>query len=184
MSTEEKLELLNNQNWEQIIKEATVHTIYQFKYRGILRETALKGYTPKEIVMQAIEKVYTGEWKWNPSKSNLITYLKYHVIKGLISNLIRSEEVKTGSQDEILEINMPLSNEDIIDNLSAKQVIEYIVENLQGDEDAIIIFNGLCDGLKRGDICDVNSWKKGRFDNAMKRLKTQLKGMKLREIIK
>ena len=76
MPSDSIIEELEKQDWDEIIKSATLHAVYQLKYYGLWNRRGLKGYSAQEIAMEAIEKIYLGEWQWNPEKSKLIEYLK------------------------------------------------------------------------------------------------------------
>jgi len=172
MPSEKILDQLEKQDWPVVIKSATLHAIYQLKYYGLWNRRGIKGYSAEEIAMEAIEKVYMGEWKWNPEKSSLIDYLKFHVIRGLVSNLQKSSEFKSTDDKESTEIYWVTEHngDDIIDSISRHQIIEFIRRDISADEEVCIVFEELLTGLKRGEICEKYIWEKKNYDNASRRL--------------
>lgn len=175
---------LNQQDWDSLIKKLTIYTVYQFKFWGLIHEKGIKGYSPAEIVFEAIEKVYSGEWKWNPQKSDLLSYLKYHVVRGLIANLARNEEVVKSDSSEI---NLLLEQGEFkysdAEEFNARQVIDFIKGKLEDDDLALKIFDGYCKGLKRADICEIHRISPREFTNAYKRFRRIIKSLRKESII-
>lgn len=175
-------DLLDSQDWNNIIKKITVFAAYQFKFWKITDEKNLKGYSPKEIAMEAIEKIYLGEWNWDPEKSDILNYLKYHVIKGLIINLINSKEVKTGSLKELDNIDIIVNSNE--EKFHSENIYELIFDKIKDDIEVQLVFKGLYDLLKRSEICEINNWTLNIYDSALKRLDTRLSKMNLTKILK
>src|SRR5688500_10802560 len=84
---------LQQQDWPRVIKELAAYAHLRMKYWGLLKNKNLKGLEAKDIALKAIESVFNGEWHWDPNKADLVTYLKFHVVKGMVANLARSAEV-------------------------------------------------------------------------------------------
>mgnify|MGYP001476867341 CR=1 FL=1 len=177
---------LNKQDWELIIKNLTVYAIYQFKFWGLVTEKGIKGYSPEEIVYEAIEKVYLGEWNWDPNKADVLTYLKYHVVRGLIANLANSEEVKrsdlTDLNNHTIESSF-FSNQSEASEYNAQIIIDFLKKKIGSDEDVQIIFRGYCDGLKRRDICEVYGMTHGDFNNAYRRFQRIIKELNKENVL-
>lgn len=172
MLSDKIIEELEKQDWPSVIKSTTLHAVYQLKYYGLWNRRGLKGYSAQEIAMEAIEKVYVGEWQWNPEKSSLLDYLKFHVIRGLVSNLAKSSEFKSTYEKESSELYWVVSQEDneIISSISQDQIVRIIRQELSLDEQSIIVFEELMLGLKRSEICEKYNWEKKIYDNASRRL--------------
>ncbi len=177
---------LNKQDWESIIKKLTVYALYQFKFWGLVSDKGVKGYSPQEIAYEAIEKVYTGEWNWDPNKSKLLQYLKYHVVRGLVSNLARSEEV-IKSDSSGLDCNLVLNQYTMVHSASeeynAKLVIDFIKMKIGDDREALLIFDGYCNGLKRGDICEIHGITFSDFNNAYRRFQRIIKDLDKKSLL-
>ncbi|GAB5524634.1 MAG: hypothetical protein Roseis2KO_25060 [Roseivirga sp.] len=172
MSSEKLIEELSKQDWPQIIKATTLHAVFQLKYYGLWNRRGLKGYSAQEVAMEAIEKVYAGEWKWDPEKSPLVDYLKYHVVRGLVRNLAKSGEFKSTDDKEAFEINWASIDQDaeIVENISQAQVISLLRKAISEDLEVTIILEDLLIGYKRSEICKRNNWDKRAYDNASRRL--------------
>jgi len=172
MSSEKALKELEKQDWPTVIKAATLHAVYQLKYYGLWNRRGIKGYSAEEIAMEAIEKTYMGEWKWNPEKSSLLDYLKFHVIRGLVSNLARSSEFQSTDSKESSEIYWisGQGSEDIINSISQDQIIKILRQQFSSDEQVSTVFEELLIGMKRSEICKKYHWENKVYDNASRRL--------------
>ncbi|MEP1781755.1 hypothetical protein [Reichenbachiella sp.] len=166
-------EELEKQDWADIIKSATLHAVYQLKYYGLWNRRGLKGYSAQEITMEAIEKIYLAEWKWNPEKSSLLDYLKFHVIRGLVSNLAKSSEFKSTHEIESSEFHGIADQEgadEIIASMNQDQILKILREEISSDEQVKVVFEELLIGLKRSEICEKYDWENRIYDNASRRL--------------
>ena len=178
---------LNNQDWASIIKKLTIYAVYQFKFWGLVSDKGIKGYSPQEIVYEAIEKVYIGEWKWDPNKSELTQYLKYHVVRGLVANLARSEEVRKSNSIE-LDSHKVINHYSVDHSGSAEYnaqlIIEFIKRKIGDDKVVLLIFDGYCNGLKRKDICEIHEEiTPNDFNNAYRRFQRIIKGLDKKSIL-
>ncbi len=172
MLSDSIIEELEKQDWVVIIKSATLHAVYQLKYYGLWDRRGLKGYSAQEIAMEAIEKVYSGEWKWNPEKSGLLNYLKFHVIRGIVSNLAKSSEFKSTHEIESSELHGVANQEGdgIIESMNQDQILNILRQEISSDRQVRIVFEELLIGLKRSEICEKYNWEKRVYDNASRRL--------------
>lgn len=172
MLSDSIIEELEKQDWVVVIKSATLHAVYQLKYYGLWNRRGLKGYSAQEIAMEAIEKIYLGEWQWDPEKSKFLDYLKFHVIRGLVSNLAKSSEFKSTHEIDSSELYEVAQQESdgIIESMNQAQIIEILRQEISSDEQARIVFEELLIGLKRSEICEKYNWEKKVYDNASRRL--------------
>jgi hypothetical protein len=164
---------LQQQDWPRVIKELTVFAHLRMKYWGLLRNKNLKGLEAKDIALKAIEAVFNGEWHWDPNKADLVTYLKFHVVKGMVANLARSAEVISidSSSNRKIEEADEYNHED---ELNSSMVMEKIRESVKEDGVLLSIVDGLSSGLKRSEICELNNYSTEVYDNAVRRLRTKL----------
>src|SRR5690349_19272965 len=95
---------LDKQDWGQIIKRLTLHAHFRLKFWNLLSEKGIKGYSSEDIALEAISLVYSGEWHWDPKKSDLLPYLKFHVVNGLVANLARNKEVTSAVNSEDIDV--------------------------------------------------------------------------------
>jgi hypothetical protein len=164
---------LQQQDWPRVIKELTVYAHLRMKYWGLLKNKNLKGLEAKDLALKAIEAVFNDEWHWDPNKSDLITYLKFHVVKGMVANLARSAEVVSIDSNPNMRIEEAdeYSHEDELNSSMAMEKIRGLVKE---DEVMLSVVNGLSSGLKRSEICEVNHYSTEVYDNAVRRLRTKL----------
>jgi hypothetical protein len=171
---------LDVQDWDTIAKKLTLHAYSRFKFWNLLRRKALKGYSPEEIALEAIALVYSGDRKWDPLRSDLLTYLKFHVVNGLVANLARNKEILTTDVNEIVEAEYEFSIEE---DLNARMIIDGIRESLD-DNFLKALFDSLLQGGKRSDIMKSLSLTPREYDNALKRLKARILKRKKMSVIK
>ena len=179
----EKKDILEQQDWPTIIKELTLYAHSRFTFWKLLDEKGVNGYSPEDIAYEAIELVLVGKWNWDSNRSELLYYLKFCVVKALVGNLARLEEVKSSDQVGIEELRI-IESFSLEDDLNAKQVLDIIQNELQGDKLLIGILNGLYDQLKRADICEMLDIDLEIYDNALRRLKFRLLKLKKKGILK
>ena len=77
------LEKLHSQDWEDILPRLIYHARREEQRRG----WSSGRFPPEELANEAVERVFTGQRKWNPAKDpNLLAYL-CGVIDSLIGHL-------------------------------------------------------------------------------------------------
>lgn len=162
--------LLDQQDWGTIIKKLTLYAHSRFKFWNLLNEVGVMGYSPEEVSLEAISLVYSEQWNWNPTKSDLLSYLKYHVVKGMVANLARSKEVQS-TRDSVKEV---IYNFSIEEELNAKFVADGIKESLKGEDLLLGVFENLLIGMKRHEIAELLSIPESEYDNALRRLKARI----------
>jgi len=168
-------EILNDDDLPGIIKELTYYSSYRFRMWKLLDERGVVGFSPEEIAIEAIKKVMTGEWNWDPDKKELIPYLKSFVIKGLVANLATKKEVQLSVNDEDAIDNAGSRFPSLDEDLNSKQILEVIQNHIEGDEHVEYVFLGLYEDFKRSDTCKEFNLTPQEYDNANKRLKRKLK---------
>jgi hypothetical protein len=160
---ERVIKLLDGFDWRKSILTLTAYTINVCRWK---RYTLPFGIEEEDIVMQAIEKVYGDERKWDPDKDlDLLTYLK-SVIRSLINNELGLASSKTLSLDSV-SIEIPSTVSDPDEELYFKQVNAEIAIHMRGDPVCALIFKGFKDGLTLKEISeeflvDIGEIRKGR----------------------
>jgi hypothetical protein len=162
-----------NQDWPRIIKELTIYANSRLKFWSLIKNRRLKGQSPEDIALNAIEAILSGKWHWDSSKSDLITYLKFHVVRGMVANLAKDSELRLLLNSELSEIDIPGEfNQE--DELNSKLVLEQIRMEVKDEDLLVEIIDLLCKGLKRGDVCKSLSITLSEYDNAVKRLRRKI----------
>jgi len=162
---------LDQQDWNVIIKRLTIYAYSRLKFWNLVTEKGIKGYSAEDIALDAITFVYSGEWNWNPKKSDLLTYLKFHVVNGLVANLARSKEVLSQVNKEGIDAEYEFNIEE---NINAKSVTELIRAHLKDDKRLLNLFDFLYAGMKRKDVCNETGMSSKEFDNDIRRLKSRI----------
>jgi len=177
----EKRKLFETQDWDYIIKDLTYYAYSRFKFWNLLYEKGTKGYSPEEIAYEAIEAVLSGTWNWNPKKADLLSYLKFHVVKGMVANLARNKEVKMSDAKDILELNHQ-ENYSAEENLNAAQVLDIIKEQLDKESILFKLFLLVYDGAKRKDICEELDISYGEYNNLVRKLRSRIEKMNANQL--
>ncbi len=177
----EKRKLFETQDWEYIIKDLTYYAYSRFKFWNLLYEKGIKGYSPEEIANEAIAAVLTEKWNWNPKKADLLSYLKFHVVKGMVANLARNKEVKASDAKDIQELHHP-ENYSTEENLNAAQVLEMMKKQLDKESILFKLFLLVYDGAKRKEICEELDISNNEYNNLIRKLKSRIEKMNANQI--
>ena len=204
IQTEDK----NSVDWEEVILRLQSYTRSLVSKKGWYRissivkidpknegknkyeSTYIKGKEVDDYVYEAIEKYLGNIEKHDPQKGSLIDYLKYSVIRSLVSNDLVSSENRT-SKDVFAHSNNLEDNEkdngSYLDSIlpyahayfdieiDYTEIMNYVQGEIKGDEILEEIFLGIClNGLKRRDVIEEFNLSEKDFDNGMRRLKTIL----------
>ncbi len=178
--SEETYLILKDQDWAKITMDLINYTYH------LLNVSNLKGGIEiEDIVQDAIIKVYSGERLWNRLKDpDLIKFLKYSVIKSLVSNYHESKIAKTqiavsridlnmNDSDEsdpffeTVEGNVPLPDEELF----AIEILSTIRKKLEDDIDAALIFEELIKGGTPQSISNDLGITITDVNNALKRIR-------------
>ncbi|MBT0812973.1 sigma-70 family RNA polymerase sigma factor [Litoribacter ruber] len=134
-----------------------------------MRNQLPKGLEPEDLAMDAIDKVYAGERKWDPQKDpNLLNYLK-SVVKSLISNHFRSEEVRIKGGEYSSETPL-LGHDNIEEEMYYQQLDQEIAAAMEGDPELCLVYKALKEGYKPGEIAEEYAMEVKKIRNAQKRL--------------
>lgn len=174
---------LHDQDWPRIIKELTIYAYSRLRFWGLVKNKRIKGNTAKDVAINAIEAVLSGKWNWDSNKSDLLSYLKFHVVRGMVANLARDPEVKRSSDVELSEVNVEseFSQED---EYNSTLVMSQIFDVVKDDQLLSEITDLLSQGMKRKDVCKELSIDLSMYDNALKRLRTRILKLEKAGILK
>ena len=204
IQTEDK----NSVDWEEVILRLQSYTRSLVSKKGwyrisnvvkrdpknegenIYESTYNKGKEVDDYVYEAIEKYLGNIEKHDPQKGLLIDYLKYSVIRSLVSNDLVSSENRTSKDvfahsnnledDEndngsYLDSILPYSDAYFDMEIDYTIIMNDVQAEIKGDEILEEIFLGIClNGLKRRDVIEEFNLSEKDFDNGMRRLKTIL----------
>ena len=161
----------------------TIYAYSRLRFWGLVKNKRIKGNTAKDVAINAIEAVLSGKWNWDSNKSDLLSYLKFHVVRGMVANLARDPEVKRSSDVELSEVNIEseFSQED---EYNSTLVMSQIFDAVKDDQLLSEITDLLSQGMKRKDVCKELSIDLSTYDNALKRLRTRILKLEKAGILK
>lgn len=192
---------MSNQNeenttidWEEVILKLQSFTRSWVNGKGWFRggktTTFIKGKEIEDYVFGAIEKYLRNPEKYAPSKGSLLDYLKYNLIRSMVSNDLVSAENQTSKNvfsiaDEkeqleedsgsYLDSILPHAEVYFDQEIDYKEIMSSIENEVKGDNIAEEIFLGVyCYNLKRREVIEEFKMTENDFDNGMRRLKTIL----------
>ena len=183
MTDSDRLGRLHKQDWKVIILRLTAHAAY--KVERLRWQTGKKdlpgGRQVKDLAMEAIKMVWTGERKWNPDKQpDLLKHLK-SIVNSVVSHLVESAE---HTQRDILKEELEEGAFDPPDDSAASPLDEVIAANVFGklrsevksDEDLELVLYCIEEGMsKPSDIADTLRISVERVYKAKKKLGIILK---------
>lgn len=172
---------LRKQDWPAIMVKLYAHSLFRLNWFGIKSEMRLKGMEYKDFAHEAVTLVFEGKRKWNPIQHpDLIKYLK-EVINSLISNLLKSEEIKNAIEvDLIEEINDALFFDEMLERKIINQdLINQIEDTLLDEPDMWLVFTDLAKGMTPQDISErYSDLEIEKVRNIQKRLKRHIQNIK------
>jgi DNA-directed RNA polymerase specialized sigma24 family protein len=158
---------LDEHDWNGSILKLTAYVITLCRLAG--GQGIPSGLEPEDIVMEAIEKVYTGVRKWDPEKDpDLHLYLK-SVVKSILSNKVNfaGNRILAGI---LLEDTLEDQTADAETELYARQLDQSISAAMRGDPELCLVYKALKDGLRPAQIAKEYAIEINTVRNAQKRL--------------
>jgi len=158
---------LDQHDWEGSIIKLTAYVITLCRFAG--GQDIPGGIEPEDIVMEAIEKIYTGVRKWDPDKDpDLHLYLK-SVVKSILSNRfnLADNRILAGV---VLEDTLTDQTSDPETEIYARQLDKSISMAMRGDTELCLVYKALKDGLRPAQIAEEYAIEINTVRNAQKRL--------------
>jgi len=182
-----KLEIKNNYDkveWEKVIP---VLIAFAYSLLGNKKFTNRREQLAYDFAMETITKYLENKDKFDPSRNpDLINYLKYNILRQLISNFENSASVRKRvvleKKDDEKEQNNEYSldhlyKEDkyIENNIDEKIFVQKMERKLKGKAELKEVFDLLYyNDSKRAEICKDLNIQLSEFDNRSRRLKRLL----------
>jgi hypothetical protein len=177
--------------WEELYLKLYAYTDQLLKKSSRFKKKTnsfLKDKQVEDYVCDSIEKYLSAPGKFDVNSGrSLLNYLKFHIIRSLVSNDFNSAENQLtialpymNENDDNWFVNMILPNISATfdENIDYEKIMEEIYENLHGDKIAKLIFNEVrVNGIPRIEFIKEYKISEKDFDNGMKRLKTVLKNI-------
>jgi hypothetical protein len=155
---------------KRILKELTLCAEYHLRLYFGSGEGGRQGRTGEDIAHEAIEKVFTGQWAWDPERAPLIPYMKTQVIPGLIANLVTSKEAELSSRIELDGAAIPAVSPTPVQEMYAEEVLTRTKAHIAGDRRIEQVFEARGQELTRAEACEKYGMTTKEYDNATKRL--------------
>ncbi len=177
-------------DWEYILPNLRAYADSLLKnhfwFRKNSKTTYLKGKTKDDYVFQAIEMYLLDPEKYDQSKGTLENFLKYYLIRSIVSNDSKASENTTSiSIHSVIEEENSQNYEDYIlphlqiyfeDEIDYNNIMLCIESEIKNDKILEEIFLGLCCySLKRRDIINEFCMSESDYNNGIRRLGTILK---------
>jgi hypothetical protein len=180
-------------NWEEIYTRLLAYTRSLAKgkawFRGGKTTSFLMGKEAEDYTLAAIGKYLEEPDKYDPSKGELLDYLKYNLVRSLVANDLRKQENKL--TDDVFAVRNDDDDEDnsspyldrvlphiealFPDDMDYEAVKSYIEAEIKDDGDVENIFLGIYSyGMKRREIIKEFGMEAKAYDNGMRRLTTVL----------
>jgi len=160
-----KLALLDAHDWEPTITRLAAYVVMLCR----LHQYKLPGHTePEDVVIEAIEKVYSGERNWHPEKDEDLGRYMASVVKSMMSNLMESKQLSTV---EMNSVTIPV-RESVQHQLEYEELNNRIVQSVRKDPELAIVFKALKDGFRPIEISREYSLDIEIVRSAQKKLRT------------
>lgn len=177
--------------WEDIIVELQAFARYLTHkgvwFRGTNPVSFLSGKEIDDYVYETIGRYLENPEKFDPTKGDLVSYLKWNILRSLVSNDVRSGEnhltdviyggngndepdsEQSSYKERLLPAALPLFS----DEIDYEAVKEYIENQIRGDAVVEDIFLGLYHyGMKREKIIEEFKMSVNDYNNGVRRLDT------------
>ncbi len=175
-------EKLAAQDWKSIYPALVTYALMKIK-KLKWRSTDNKppsGLEPEDIAKDAIASLYEGRRNWDPSRRpDILKHLK-SIVDSNINHLVYSSEhlrrvyvqaKNDNDEDQLLE-NLQIETLTPFDEISAKNLIENLRKDVEGDEMLETILLCIEEGIdKPSDIAELFNLKVEDVNNGQKRLR-------------
>jgi len=182
-------------DWEEVILSLQSYTRFLVNgkgwFRGKTSSIYLKGKEIDDYIYDAIGKYLRNPEKYKPEEGSLILYLKYNLIRSLVSNDLASaenqtskdvfgiadikEDNDTNDSGSYLDATLPYAEVFFDQEIDYKEIMKHIEEEVKNDKIVEEIFLGLHGyGMPRRDVIKEFNMTDKDFDNGMRRLTTIL----------
>lgn len=165
-------------NWDKLIKVlmAYAYVLIGDENKKMNKSKADLAY---DFAMDTITQYLHNKSKFDPTRNpDLVKYLKYNILRQLISNSKVTGNIKYEKTSESIKIDSYSITEKLItdikidEKIDTDRIINIVEEKIANDDDLTMIFNcRYYSNSKRSEICkDLNISEK-EYDNRIKRLR-------------
>lgn len=184
MINKEMFEVLNNQNWPEIILRLKAYAIRKVQRRRWRkgRESLPKGHEAADLANKAIEQVWLEERIWNRERQADLLKFLMDAVDSLVSNLVRCAEHRRTDKspiEEIHEKNHPASANPLYDcdnEIDIPKLLDAIHECAKGEDELEIVFLCLKEGKRPREIAEEYGLEPTEVYQLIRKLKRRVKG--------
>jgi RNA polymerase sigma factor (sigma-70 family) len=167
-------DLLDRHKWNESIVKLTAYVVSLCWLKRIILP---KGLEAEDIVMEAIEKIYTGERTWDHNNDPDLHRFLMSVVKSILSNKITSKEARTSVLYDDKELSVFQAHDNPEAEMYAKQLDKAIGFKLQGDAQLCLVYKAVKDGYNPKEIAEDYAIDIETVRNAKKRLSRLVYGV-------
>lgn len=179
-----KLKITENYNeveWEKVIP---ILMAYAYSLLGNKKFTNRRGQLAYDFALEAITRYLENKEKFNPTRNpDLINYLKYYIVRQLISNFkesagIRKRIILQGLKDKEkgdyeYSIDQLIGKDNLIENnvdlnIFLDRISKKLKNKVKENEIFVLLYYKK---LKRSEICELLKIPLKEFDNRSRRMK-------------
>ncbi|MBS1902452.1 MAG: sigma-70 family RNA polymerase sigma factor [Bacteroidetes bacterium] len=178
-------------DWSSLYHEllAAAHVMIRMKAwaRGHNTDALLMGQQADDFVQEAITNYLENQDKFDPTKGSLKNYLIKCVLRTVVTGNARRKENVTSEVasyavsdgmdgEEVLRKEVePFVNAYFDEEIDFSTIQNYVKKQVNGDENLVNIFLGLCEGLPPRDIQAMFELSEQSYHNDHRRLQTVLR---------
>lgn len=171
---------LEKQDWDDIILRLTNYVCHRLRMRNNPDADLPLGFQAKDIAFEAIKKVFNRERAWDPVEQPELLIHLISISNSIISKLLKKESnvvsissVNVGSEDESqIEVGETFN---FLDAFYAKETLILMLQSLESDPDATLVFKMLQKGKKPQQIASELGKDIADVRNIVKRIKRKVK---------
>jgi RNA polymerase sigma factor (sigma-70 family) len=164
--------LFDQEFWQNILPSIYHYALMHVHFRRLPEELA------DDLVQETVTLVLTGKRNWDPSKTDILTFLK-GVIKSILSHYLESAyQKKQIKEHQSKEDNSANFLDTFVNNeftsqqyLERNDIEKILLDEADGDEDMQFVLLCLFDEKKRSEIAKELVFPLAKVDSIMKRIK-------------
>lgn len=171
----------NNQeapDWSKVLVILLAYAHKQIRLYNWATGTTDTKRKADDFVMATVEKYLSNPEKFDSERSNskdsFINYLKFNILRRLIynaANAPRNKNALTREQVDKKFLTMIANSQNITTIIDFDTIAKDVKKQLITDKYLVDIFEGLCSGYERKDLCELLDLTPNDYDNHVRRLR-------------
>jgi DNA-directed RNA polymerase specialized sigma24 family protein len=165
---DEIIDLLDSHDWSASILKLTAYAVSLCRLKRIALSSGLE---PEDLVMEAIEKVYSGERNWNHLLEPDLHRFLLSVVKSILSNKSTSKDARIQGRMSEGGMAMVPAYDEAESEFYVKQLDAAINDEMKGDVELCLVYKAVKDGCSPKEIAEDYAIDIETIHNAKKRLR-------------